>query len=193
MAVNLLLNLMASKGNSAFDREEKAEGTRRRRPTSTAANMVTAKLGKVMNLISRLPAADKASRGAFAAGRHRRLQLRLRALPRRPQALPRPGHRRQRIDAGRPARHLAPGRERCRTSSATSAGPGGTTSARPASASGRTGRMPVGSTSRSRRCSPAPVRSTSPACRARRRSSPRRCGGSSSAPAIAVRPLDHAG
>ena len=65
MAVNLLLNLMASKGNSAFDREEKAASDEKK-ATSTAANMVTAKLGKVMNLVSRLPAADKASRDAFA-------------------------------------------------------------------------------------------------------------------------------
>ena len=146
-----------------------------------------------MNLVSRLPAADKASRDAFAEvdiagynyayGRYRGDRKR---YPDRvivgSESMP----------GDLPAIWRA-GRGAARTSSATSAGPGGTTSAKRASASGRTGRMPVGSTSRSPPCSPAPVRSTSPACRARRRSSPRPCGGELDAPAIAVRPLDHAG
>jgi hypothetical protein len=67
LAINLLLNLMASKGKSAFDREKQPATAEKPTATSTAANLVTAKLGKVMNLVSRLPAADKASREAFAA------------------------------------------------------------------------------------------------------------------------------
>ena len=73
LAVNLLLNLMASKGSSPFEKAQYAgEGDaekparKRKEATSTAANMVTAKLGAIMGLISRLPAADRASRDVFA-------------------------------------------------------------------------------------------------------------------------------
>lgn len=73
LAVNLLLNLMAAKGRSAFDRDKPADGAveateakKKDHATSTAANMVTAKLGRIMEWVSRLPAADKASRDAFA-------------------------------------------------------------------------------------------------------------------------------
>ncbi|GAA2979410.1 hypothetical protein JOD63_002938 [Microbacterium terrae] len=69
LAVNLLLNLMSSRGSSPFEREqylgEKKEAKDKKEATSTAANMLTAKLGRVMELAARLPAADKASRGAF--------------------------------------------------------------------------------------------------------------------------------
>ncbi|NHO65626.1 glycoside hydrolase family 2 protein [Aestuariicella hydrocarbonica] len=73
LAVNLLLNLMASKGSSPFEKEKyagesdpkKAE-SKKKEATSTAANMVTAKLGMIMGLISRLPAADRVSRDVFA-------------------------------------------------------------------------------------------------------------------------------
>ncbi|SFS16922.1 Glycosyl hydrolases family 2 [Microbacterium sp. cf046] len=69
LAVNLLLNLMASRGSSAFEREEYTGEKKpsKKEATSTVANMVTARLGRIMNLVSRLPAADKASRDAFAA------------------------------------------------------------------------------------------------------------------------------
>ncbi|MCR2792738.1 DUF4982 domain-containing protein [Microbacterium sp. zg.Y625] len=72
LAVNLLLNLMSSRGASAFEREEytgdkKASKPKRRQATSSAANMVTARLGSIMNIVSRLPAADRASCEAFAA------------------------------------------------------------------------------------------------------------------------------
>lgn len=67
MAVNLLLNLMASGGKSAFERESsESKRGEKKAATSTAANLLTAKLGRVMELVSRLPAADKASRDAFA-------------------------------------------------------------------------------------------------------------------------------
>jgi len=76
IAVNLLLNLMASKGKSAFDnahytgdddpKAAAARAKKEKQATSTLANAVTARIGKMMNLISQLPAADKASRGAFA-------------------------------------------------------------------------------------------------------------------------------
>ncbi|WP_350351708.1 DUF4982 domain-containing protein [Microbacterium sp. A8/3-1] len=76
LAVNLLLNMMAQRGSSPFEREQylgekkperKKKSENKKEATSTAANMLTAKLGRVMELAARLPAADKASRGAFAA------------------------------------------------------------------------------------------------------------------------------
>jgi beta-galactosidase len=67
LAVNLLLNVMASKGKNAHDREQPKSDGDRKKATSTAANMLTAKLGRVMELVSRLPMADKASKDAFAA------------------------------------------------------------------------------------------------------------------------------
>jgi hypothetical protein len=67
LAVNLLLNVMASKGKNAHDREQPKNAGDRKKATSTAANMLTAKLGRVMELVSRLPMADKASKDAFAA------------------------------------------------------------------------------------------------------------------------------
>lgn len=69
LAINLLLNMMAKRGSSPFDSEKyTGEGTKNKKKetTSTVANMLTAKLGVVMGLISRLPAADKASKDAFA-------------------------------------------------------------------------------------------------------------------------------
>ncbi|MFE1646986.1 glycoside hydrolase family 2 TIM barrel-domain containing protein [Microbacterium sp. P01] len=76
LAVNLLLNMMASRGSSPFESEnyagdaggEKKKSKKRPKKdaTSTAANLVTAKLGRIMELASRLPAADKASRDSFA-------------------------------------------------------------------------------------------------------------------------------
>lgn len=73
LAVNMLLNLMSAKGKSAFERDEytgeldQAAQNKKKEATSTAANAVTAKLGRIMELAARLPAADKASRDAFAA------------------------------------------------------------------------------------------------------------------------------
>lgn len=63
VAVNLLLNVMATRGVSPFeiDREKAADG-----PTSTAANVIANKLGGIVLAISRLPIADKASRDVFA-------------------------------------------------------------------------------------------------------------------------------
>ncbi|MHC9043229.1 glycoside hydrolase family 2 TIM barrel-domain containing protein [Microbacterium saperdae] len=68
IAVNFLLNLMATKGKSLFDtsdhasREEKTGGV-----TSTMANVLANKIGGIMQTVSRLPAADKASREVFTA------------------------------------------------------------------------------------------------------------------------------
>ncbi|HWR86770.1 MAG TPA: glycoside hydrolase family 2 TIM barrel-domain containing protein [Rhodoglobus sp.] len=71
LAVNLLLNMMAARGSSPFDGEHytgegDAKPAKKEKPTSSAANAVTAKLGTIMQVASRLPAADKASRDAFA-------------------------------------------------------------------------------------------------------------------------------
>lgn len=67
LAVNLLLNLMASRGASAFNRKQDEPSARSKpAPSSTLANAVTARLGRIMGLVSRLPAADRASKDAFA-------------------------------------------------------------------------------------------------------------------------------
>jgi len=73
LAVNLLLNMMASKGVSPFSHEnyageesKKAGKGKEQEVTSTAVNMVTAKLGMIVGLLSRLPPADRYSKGAFA-------------------------------------------------------------------------------------------------------------------------------
>jgi beta-galactosidase len=65
LAVNLLLNVMAAKGKNAHERPQPDKDEKK--ATSTAANLLTAKLGRIMELISRLPIADNASRDAFAA------------------------------------------------------------------------------------------------------------------------------
>ncbi|WP_137845393.1 glycoside hydrolase family 2 TIM barrel-domain containing protein [Microbacterium sp. 2FI] len=68
IAVNLLLNMMASRGWSPFENPH-ADGHDAKKSnmaTSTVANMLIAKLGRVIDLASRLPAADRASRYAFA-------------------------------------------------------------------------------------------------------------------------------
>lgn len=68
LAVNPLLAMMAAKGaerKAAAKEDESAP--ERKAATSTAANMLTAKLGKLMVTASRLPAADKATKNAFAA------------------------------------------------------------------------------------------------------------------------------
>ncbi len=65
IAVNPLLAMMASRSHaSGRDAEAPPE---RKAATSTAANIVTAKLGRMMVLASSLPAADKATRDVFDA------------------------------------------------------------------------------------------------------------------------------
>lgn len=70
IAINLLLNMMAKRGSSPFEREQytgdPSRKGKKKAATSTAANALTAKMGRIMELISRLPAADKVSRDAFA-------------------------------------------------------------------------------------------------------------------------------
>lgn len=70
LAVNFLLNLMASRGSSPFERKQYTDQHTpgaKKQATSTVANMVTARLGRIMELASRLPAADKVTRDALAA------------------------------------------------------------------------------------------------------------------------------
>jgi len=68
LAINLLLNVMANKAAAKAKNEDgkpaKAH-SEKREATSTAANMLTARLGAIMGLVARLPAADRASRDVF--------------------------------------------------------------------------------------------------------------------------------
>ncbi|NQX35707.1 glycoside hydrolase family 2 TIM barrel-domain containing protein [Herbiconiux sp. VKM Ac-2851] len=65
IAVNPLLAMMATRSKSDTDRHDTPP--ERTPATSTAANQMAAKIGRMMVLASTLPAADRASRGAFAA------------------------------------------------------------------------------------------------------------------------------
>jgi Glycosyl hydrolases family 2, TIM barrel domain/Glycoside hydrolase family 2 C-terminal domain 5/Domain of unknown function (DUF4982)/Glycosyl hydrolases family 2, sugar binding domain/Glycosyl hydrolases family 2 len=71
-AINFLLNVMAGFNKSPFDTSGEQEGLTHKKerkqpkPTSTAANAITNRIGSIMHLISRLPQADKLSRGSFA-------------------------------------------------------------------------------------------------------------------------------
>ena len=67
LAVNMMVNLMASRGRDLFENTAGPADGEETADASTAANVMADKLGAVMNLVSRLPAADKASRDAFAA------------------------------------------------------------------------------------------------------------------------------
>jgi hypothetical protein len=66
VAVNIFLNLMVSLQASPYKQRkgaaEPADG-----PGSTEANVMVNQIGRMMDVASRLPRADKASRGAFAA------------------------------------------------------------------------------------------------------------------------------
>lgn len=65
IAVNPLLAMMAARGQTS---ENGADAPPERRPaTSTLANQMTAKMGRLMVLASKLPAADKATKDVFAA------------------------------------------------------------------------------------------------------------------------------
>ncbi|MET0828888.1 MAG: glycoside hydrolase family 2 TIM barrel-domain containing protein [Microbacterium sp.] len=66
IAVNPLLAMMAARSNSSPDDGPKAPAERTS-ATSTVANLLTAKLGRMMVMASALPAADKATRDIFAA------------------------------------------------------------------------------------------------------------------------------
>jgi beta-galactosidase len=68
VAVNMMVNLMASRGRNVFAATTAtAEDQQKKADSSTAANIMANKLGSIMGLVSRLPAADKASKDAFAA------------------------------------------------------------------------------------------------------------------------------
>ncbi|GAA2993542.1 hypothetical protein JOD63_001616 [Microbacterium terrae] len=76
LAVNPLLAMMSTKAAAAkakaaakggIDESGESAPPERKEATSTAANMITAKLGRLMVGASLLPAADKATRDAFAA------------------------------------------------------------------------------------------------------------------------------
>ena len=66
VAVNIFLNVMVSLQASPYKQrkgtEEKADG-----PGSTEANVMVNQIGRMMDVVSRLPRADRASRDAFAA------------------------------------------------------------------------------------------------------------------------------
>jgi len=74
-AINLLLNMAASFGKSPFQGEhyagdgkpedKKDQSKEAKKPTSTQANAMAAQMGKVMQIMSRLPQSDKASREVF--------------------------------------------------------------------------------------------------------------------------------
>ncbi|WP_404434666.1 DUF4982 domain-containing protein [Microbacterium lacus] len=65
IAVNPLLAMMAARAKPSKNGDDSPP--ERTSATSTAANMVTAKLGRMMVLASTLPAADKATRDIFAS------------------------------------------------------------------------------------------------------------------------------
>lgn len=65
IAVNPLLAMMAARGKTSAHGEDVPP--ERRPATSTLANEVTARMGRLMVLASKLPAADKATRDVFAA------------------------------------------------------------------------------------------------------------------------------
>jgi beta-galactosidase len=69
IAVNFLLNLMATKGKSMFDTSEHAAKAERKTSavTSTMANVLANRIGGILQTVSRLPAADKATRDVFTA------------------------------------------------------------------------------------------------------------------------------
>lgn len=70
LAINFLLNLMAAGGRSIFDSSKtERKGDDEKKPskaTSTMANVMMNRIGRIMGLVSRLPRADKATRGALA-------------------------------------------------------------------------------------------------------------------------------
>lgn len=67
LAINFMLNLMASYGTSPFRTEEKAPARKpKSAATSTAANLVAARIGPLMQQVARVPRADKYSRDALA-------------------------------------------------------------------------------------------------------------------------------
>jgi len=70
LAINFLLNLMAAGGRSIFDTEKASRTSdadkKPSKATSTMANVMMNRIGRIMGLVSRLPRADKASRGALS-------------------------------------------------------------------------------------------------------------------------------
>jgi hypothetical protein len=69
LALNFLLNVMADSGRSLFNTAEHDENKVERKPskvTSTVANVMANRIGRMMQLISKLPKADRVSRDTFA-------------------------------------------------------------------------------------------------------------------------------
>lgn len=68
LAVNFLLNFMASSGKSLFDATEHDPAKQERQPSaisSTIANVMANRIGGMMQTISRLPKSDKVTRDTF--------------------------------------------------------------------------------------------------------------------------------
>jgi beta-galactosidase len=70
LAINIFLNTLVSLGASPYKAGEaprdEADGPKTSMAGSTEANVMVNHIGKMMNVVSRLPRADKASRDAFA-------------------------------------------------------------------------------------------------------------------------------
>lgn len=67
LAINMMVNLMASRGRDLFaDAPAPSAEQSGGQDASTAANVMANRLGAVMGLVSRLPAADRASKDSFA-------------------------------------------------------------------------------------------------------------------------------
>lgn len=70
IAINFLLNVIASTGRSLFDTSEHDTSKGKKEPstaTSTVANVVANRIGGMMQLVSKLPKANKVSRDTFTA------------------------------------------------------------------------------------------------------------------------------
>ncbi|SDS82896.1 glycoside hydrolase family 2 TIM barrel-domain containing protein [Microterricola viridarii] len=67
LAVNFLLNVMASQGKSVFSTEKKAPVRKSSAATSTMANVISNRIGRITQFISGLPIADKSTRDVFPA------------------------------------------------------------------------------------------------------------------------------
>ena len=164
----------ASTGSSTSSRRRTTRSSRRRRKRHARAgenpnknligvlNLIIGILDRMLDRIVRLQAVDKRTRDAFADLDVAGYNYMVGRYELDAKAAPGPGHRRQR-NPGRAHRPRSGRRSSTsRTSSATSRGPAGTTSARPASPPSSTAPPSGRSTTPTRRCSPASRSSTSP-------------------------------
>lgn len=68
LAINFLVNLLASRGKSVHQLQQDGENTKKpSAATSTFANVIADKMGSITRLVSRLPAADKATRESLTS------------------------------------------------------------------------------------------------------------------------------